>query len=177
MEPVIYDLESFSTTVYKENVFKCWMFGCVNELQFLKEFIEYGEFHDQIVDHIVSKSAKYSYYYSWLILKGPFPKGEPVIMTSARYSYWYAYHMMGHNRWPEAESIIASDGLHACWYAFNILNAPWPEAEAAIAKNAQASCLYAIRVLNAPFPLGEPTIKNDVNGWRSEYERFFKVTL
>ena len=54
-------------------------------------------------------------YYALYVIKGPWPRGEPIIMTSPRFVIAYAQHILK-MRWPDAEAAIADDIRYALRY-------------------------------------------------------------
>ena len=67
----------------------------------------------------IAKSAQYSYYYAYLILKGRFEAGEKSIATNAQYSYAYAIVVLK-NRFEAGEKSIASNAHYSFLYNWDI---------------------------------------------------------
>jgi len=93
---------------------------------FIKKLHQLGFLRGSLRKRIEAKiatDAECSYCYALVVLKAPFPLGEPAI---AKYDNWSYY------------------------YARNVLKAPFPLGEEAIAKDDQWSVDYAQDILHDP---------------------------
>lgn len=86
------------------------------------------------VEHIIKRSAKYSYAYAKYVLADRFYLGENTIKQDAHYAYHYAESIIN-GRWKEAEGIIKQDIFTAILYTNNIMKCRWRDAEDYIKKN------------------------------------------
>jgi hypothetical protein len=68
-----------------------------------------------------------AYEYARQIIKGPWPKGEPVIARNPRTAFTYAIGIIK-GPWPPGERSLKKNPYWARLYAHQVLKAPWPEA-------------------------------------------------
>jgi hypothetical protein len=82
---------------------------------------------DEYLVRAVATSSKYAYWYAEVVLKGPFPLGEPIIAKHPAWSFFYATDILK-KPFPLGEPAIAKDPDYAYIYARDILKGkPWPE--------------------------------------------------
>jgi lambda repressor-like predicted transcriptional regulator len=130
-----------------------------NLTELYAEKIVKGKIKDEWED-IIAQDGKWSYWYAYKVLKGPFPKGEDAISKNPWSSYVYAFNVIK-GPWPKGEDAIATQPNYSFEYAAYILHGPFPKGENAIATNSNYSFRYAKEVLNDRFIKGENTIIND----------------
>jgi len=68
------------------------------------------------------KSAKFSYYYAYKILKDRFEKGEDIISKDAQCSYKYALYVLK-SRFEKGEDIISKDAHYSELYKKHVYDA------------------------------------------------------
>lgn len=67
--------------------------------------IKYQHARSKILEHTITNSAEYSYYYAKNILKEKWPAGEHSIVNNDDYAYLYARYVLK-KRWPLAEVVM-----------------------------------------------------------------------
>lgn len=105
------------------------------------------------------KDPTCAYDYARLVLKAPFPAGEPAIAKIIGYAFPYALNILK-GRFPAAERVFALDPKYAYFYALKIIKGRFPAGEPSIAEGKFAA-LYALRVLKDKEP----------NTWAARYKK------
>ena len=106
---------------------------------------------------IAKANPKWAYEY--VSKHGEDKELEPILATSAYHSYWYAFLVLK-GPFKLGEKNIAKDIEYSFMYANNVLNGPFPLGEKIIASNSYYSFVYS-KLIKHRFELGEPSIAMD----------------
>jgi len=77
------------------------------------------------LEAIISKNARYSFYYAQHVIKDRFILAEPVISKDVEFSYYYAYYIIK-GRWELGEPAISSFGF-SYFYARDVIKGKLPD--------------------------------------------------
>jgi len=134
------------------------------ELMTGKEYIEYRRQNpnpqklSSREEQKILKDPMKAYEYAKNVIRGRWPKAEPIILKNERTAYLYAKDVIK-GRWPEAESLLLeNDSGRLSEYATNVIRGRWPEAEPYIMKHPYAAYAYARDVIKGRWPEAEPYI-------------------
>lgn len=104
---------------------------------------------DPVNQDVMRRTAVECYVHANYVLKKPWPKGEPKILTHPYASFLYAKEVI-EGPWPKAEEIISTHAKSARLYAQYVLKRRFIEGEDAIKKDPEEAYYYAENVLK-PF--------------------------
>jgi len=90
-------------------------------------------------------------FYKAIELGKRMPKLEPVISKNARWSYYYARDIIK-GKFILAEPTISQDAFYSCLYAICIIKGRFILAEPTISKSAGYSCYYALHAIKGKLP-------------------------